>query len=103
MVERRLKNLGMQVDLLFLKDEALLSRALEDLTQRGTLFAVVVTNQHELHGSVTVNILYGVPQGEFWVARSSVGLLRSGLFPPFSLLSKLVAHYVVVRTTTQYF
>lgn len=62
MVERRLKNLGMQVDLLFLKDEALLSRALEDLTQRGTLFAVVVTDQHELHGSVTVNILYGVPQ-----------------------------------------
>ncbi|KAK8782048.1 hypothetical protein V5799_016613 [Amblyomma americanum] len=64
MVERRLKNLGMQVDLLFLKDEALLSRALEDLTQRGTLFAVVVTDQHEVHGSVTVNILYGVPQGE---------------------------------------
>ncbi|KAM7284767.1 hypothetical protein ISCGN_001861 [Ixodes scapularis] len=62
MVERRLKNLGMQVDLLFLKDEALLSRALEDLTLRGTLFAVVVTDQHELHGSVTVNILYGVPQ-----------------------------------------
>ncbi|XP_049516854.1 nuclear receptor coactivator 5-like isoform X4 [Dermacentor silvarum] len=62
MVERRLKNLGMQVDLLFLKDEALLSRALEDLTQRGTLFAVVVTDQHEVHGSVTVNILYGVPQ-----------------------------------------
>ncbi|EEC17223.1 conserved hypothetical protein [Ixodes scapularis] len=64
MVERRLKNLGMQVDLLFLKDEALLSRALEDLTLRGTLFAVVVTDQHELHGSVTVNILYGVPQEE---------------------------------------
>ncbi|XP_075740918.1 nuclear receptor coactivator 5 isoform X3 [Rhipicephalus microplus] len=62
MVERRLKNLGMQVDLLFLKDQALLSRALEDLTQRGTLFAVVVTDQHEVHGSVTVNILYGVPQ-----------------------------------------
>ncbi|XP_037529589.1 uncharacterized protein LOC119406870 isoform X4 [Rhipicephalus sanguineus] len=64
MVERRLKNLGMQVDLLFLKDQALLSRALEDLTQRGTLFAVVVTDQHEVHGSVTVNILYGVPQVE---------------------------------------
>lgn len=62
MVERRLKNLGMQVDLLFLKDEALLIRALEDLTQRGTLFAAVVTDQHELHGSITVNILCGVPQ-----------------------------------------
>uniref|UniRef100_A0A2R5L602 Putative nuclear receptor coactivator 5 strongylocentrotus purpuratus n=3 Tax=Ornithodoros turicata TaxID=34597 RepID=A0A2R5L602_9ACAR len=62
MVERRLKNLGLQVDLLFLKDEALLSRALEDLTQQGTLFAAVVTEQHEVHGSVTINILYGVPQ-----------------------------------------
>lgn len=81
MVERRLKNLGMQVDLLFLKDEALLSRALEDLTLRGTLFAVVVTDQHELHGSVTVNILYGVPQGESGGACSGLPFLQVASAP----------------------
>ncbi|XP_022697095.1 nuclear receptor coactivator 5-like isoform X2 [Varroa jacobsoni] len=61
-VERRLKNLGLKVDVLFLKDEALLAQALDDLGLRGTLYACVIGEQHEVHNSVTLNVLYGVPQ-----------------------------------------
>ncbi|OQR73483.1 hypothetical protein BIW11_09705, partial [Tropilaelaps mercedesae] len=61
-VERRLKNLGLKVDVLFLKDEALLAQALDDLGLRGTLYACVIGEQHEMHNSVTLNVLYGVPQ-----------------------------------------
>ncbi|XP_022650377.1 uncharacterized protein LOC111245810 isoform X3 [Varroa destructor] len=63
-VERRLKNLGLKVDVLFLKDEALLAQALDDLGLRGTLYACVIGEQHEVHNSVTLNVLYGVPQGQ---------------------------------------
>ncbi|XP_003747737.1 uncharacterized protein LOC100908183 [Galendromus occidentalis] len=61
-VERRLKNLGLKVDVLFMKDEALLTQALDDLSLRGTLYACVIAQQHEVHNSVTLNVLYGIPQ-----------------------------------------
>ncbi|KAG1680649.1 Nuclear receptor coactivator 5 [Nymphon striatum] len=61
-VERRLKNLGLTVDLLFLKDEAALLPTIDDIARRGSLFAIVVADQNEAHRSVTLNILYGTPQ-----------------------------------------
>jgi hypothetical protein len=38
--------------------------ALEEAARRRVLFAIVVTEQNELHRSITVNILHGVPQGK---------------------------------------
>ena len=34
------------------------------MARRGVLYAVVITSQHEIHRSVTVNILHGTPQGK---------------------------------------
>jgi len=38
--------------------------AIEDATRHQMLFAVVVTEQNEVHRSITVNILYGMAQGK---------------------------------------
>jgi len=38
--------------------------AIEDATRHRMLFAVVVTEQNEVHRSITVNILYGMAQGK---------------------------------------
>jgi len=37
--------------------------AVEDATRHRMLFAIVVTEQNEVHRSITVNILHGVAQG----------------------------------------
>lgn len=64
-VEDRVKNLGILVDILFLKDEALLTQTIDDIARRGSLYAMVISPQNETHGSVTVNILHGNPQGKY--------------------------------------
>ncbi|GFR30074.1 nuclear receptor coactivator 5, partial [Trichonephila clavata] len=61
-VEARIKELGILVDVLFLKDEALLTQTIDDIARRGSLYAMVISPQNETHGSVTVNILHGAPQ-----------------------------------------
>ncbi|KFM59355.1 Nuclear receptor coactivator 5, partial [Stegodyphus mimosarum] len=61
-VEARVKNLGILVDILFLKDEALLTQTIDDIARRGSLYAMVINPQNEQHRSVTVNILHGTPQ-----------------------------------------
>ncbi|KAG8191447.1 hypothetical protein JTE90_020699 [Oedothorax gibbosus] len=62
-VEARIKNIGILVDVLFLKDEALLTQTIDDIARRGSLYAMVINPQNETHGSVTLNILHGTPQG----------------------------------------
>ncbi|XP_053577792.1 nuclear receptor coactivator 5 isoform X2 [Bombina bombina] len=61
-VGRKVRDLGMMVDLIFLNTEVSLTQALEDITRGGTPFAIVVTQQHQVHCSCTVNILFGTPQ-----------------------------------------
>lgn len=61
-VERRLVNLGMLVDMVFPKDGAFVSQIVDDITRRGSLFAIVISQQHEAHNSVTLNLLQGNPQ-----------------------------------------
>ncbi|KAF8773701.1 Nuclear receptor coactivator 5 like protein [Argiope bruennichi] len=63
-VEARIKDLGILVDVLFLKDEALLTQTIDDIARRGSLYAMVISPQNETHGSVTVNILHGTPQAD---------------------------------------
>ena len=62
-MERKVRDLGMVVDLIFLNTEVSLSRALEDVSRGGSPFAIVITQQHQIHRSCTVNIMFGTPQG----------------------------------------
>ncbi|XP_069099627.1 nuclear receptor coactivator 5 isoform X1 [Pleurodeles waltl] len=61
-VGRKVRDLGMVVDLIFLNTEASLTQALEDVSRAGSPFAIVITQQHQVHRSCTVNILFGTPQ-----------------------------------------
>ncbi|XP_035517660.1 nuclear receptor coactivator 5 [Morone saxatilis] len=63
-VGRKVRDLGMVVDLIFLNTEVSLTQALEDVGRARTPFAIIITQQHQVHRSCTVNILFGTPQGE---------------------------------------
>ncbi|TKS70706.1 Nuclear receptor coactivator 5 [Collichthys lucidus] len=52
----------MVVDLIFLNTEVSLTQALEDVGRARTPFAIIITQQHQVHRSCTVNILFGTPQ-----------------------------------------
>lgn len=58
-----MRDLGMMVDLIFLNSEMSLQQALDDVSQGGSAFAIVITPQHQVHHSCTVNIMFGTPQG----------------------------------------
>lgn len=62
-VGRKVRDLGMVVDLIFLNTEVSLTQALEDVGRARTPFAIIITQQHQVHRSCTVNILFGTPQG----------------------------------------
>eukprot|EP00079_Xenopus_tropicalis_P039401 XP_017953172.1 PREDICTED: nuclear receptor coactivator 5 isoform X2 [Xenopus tropicalis] len=70
-VGRKVRDLGMMVDLIFLNTEVSLTQALEDVTRGGSPFAIVITQQHQVHRSCTVNILFGTPQAQ--LSRPSMG------------------------------
>ncbi|XP_048352570.1 nuclear receptor coactivator 5 isoform X2 [Sphaerodactylus townsendi] len=61
-VGRKVRDLGMIVDLIFLNSEMSLQQALDDVSQGGSPFAIVITQQHQVHHSCTVNIMFGTPQ-----------------------------------------
>lgn len=61
LVQRRLKSVGLVVDLHFHGTQPIVE-LLDDVARRGVLYAIVITSQHEVHRSVTVNILHGSPQ-----------------------------------------
>jgi len=62
-VQKRLMAAGIVTELnIVTEGEVML--AIEDATRHRMLFAVVVTEQNEVHRSITVNILYGMAQGK---------------------------------------
>ncbi|XP_069692035.1 nuclear receptor coactivator 5-like isoform X2 [Periplaneta americana] len=61
-IEHRLKQLGLTVDLLFPNEEVPIGRVLANISGRGSLYAIVVMPQNEVHRSLTLNILHGLPQ-----------------------------------------
>ncbi|NWX12263.1 NCOA5 protein, partial [Aegotheles bennettii] len=63
-VGRKVRDLGMVVDLIFLNTEMSLTQALDDVSRGGSPFAIVITQQHQVHHSCTVNIMFGTPQAE---------------------------------------
>lgn len=64
-IERRLIKIGLTVDLLFPNEEVPMGRVLANISGRGTLFAIIVNISNEEHRSLTLNILYGQPQGTY--------------------------------------
>ena len=64
MVSRRVQDLGLKVSTKTLAPTASLSELLDNIAKKGLLYAVIITSQHEVHGSLTLTILYGRnPQG----------------------------------------
>lgn len=62
-IEQKLKSIGLTVDLLFPNEDVPIGRVLANISSRGCLYAVLVMPQNEEHGSLTLNILHGLPQG----------------------------------------
>jgi len=63
MVERKFKDAGLVTDLQPLGMRSM-AELLDTITRHGVLYAAVVTLQHEVHRSITINILHGTPQGK---------------------------------------
>jgi hypothetical protein len=65
MIETRLKAYGLTVDLMFPNESIGVTRVLASIASRGTLYALTVSPQNEEHNSVSVNILFGSPEGGY--------------------------------------
>jgi len=61
-IQKRLMAAGVVTELILVTDSEVMM-AIEDATRLRMLFAVVVTEQNEIHRSITVNILHGLAQG----------------------------------------
>jgi len=65
LVRSRLENMRLSVEMVHLSPTVSLADALDDAAQRGLLYAMIITSQHEMHRSVTLTILHGRnPQGK---------------------------------------
>ena len=67
-VERRLVELNLTVDVMFVVGgggEDRVGRVVEALAQRGLLYVLLISPQHSVHKSLTLNILHSSPQGFF--------------------------------------
>ena len=66
MIARKVRDMGMRVEMVLLTPDVTLAGMLEDAVRRHLLYSVLVTEQHELHVSCTVHILEGrMQQGNF--------------------------------------
>lgn len=64
MIEHRLKNLNILTSVVVIREDRTIQQQVEDATRRDCLFAVVINSQNEVHRSLTLNILHGLPQGK---------------------------------------
>lgn len=65
MISGRVKFFGLVVEMVSLSHTVSLADALDAAANRGLLYALIVTSQHEVHRSVTLTILHGQnPQGK---------------------------------------
>ena len=70
LVRSRLETMGLTVETVHLSPTVSLADALDDAAQRGLLYAMIITSQHEMHHSTTLTILHGRnPQGKKMAAR----------------------------------
>lgn len=65
-----MESVGVRVEMSTLNPTVSLSDALDSAAQRGLLYCIIITTQHELHRSVTLTILHGRnPQGKLVLVR----------------------------------
>lgn len=62
MIEDRLKNISLSVDVLFPNPDIPIGKVLGNIAMRGVMFAVCVAPENKLHRSLTVNVLQGEQQ-----------------------------------------
>lgn len=87
-VGRKVRDLGMVVDLIFLNTEVSLTQALEDVGRSRTPFAIIITQQHQVHRSCTVNILFGTPQEHRNMPMQDAMMLISHNFDTYKVESR---------------
>ena len=63
-IESRIKAQGLAVDVLFPREDIPIRKVLDDLLSRGTLYGIVLSPLNQEHGSITLNILFGQPEGK---------------------------------------
>ncbi len=69
LIRDRVEGFGVLVDMIHLSPTVSLADALDAAANRGLLYAVIVTAQHEMHRSVTLTILHGRnPQGKVYAS-----------------------------------
>lgn len=63
-IESRIRAQGLAVDVLFPREDIPIRQVLADLSSRGTLYGIVLSPLNQEHGSITLNILFGQPEGK---------------------------------------
>lgn len=63
-IESRIRAQGLAVDVLFPHEDIPIRQVLADLSSRGTLYGIVLSPINPEHGSITLNILFGQPEGK---------------------------------------
>lgn len=63
-IEKKLKNIGLVVDLLFPNEDVPIGKVLANISSRGCLYAILVMPVNEERRSLTLNVLHGVTQGK---------------------------------------
>lgn len=72
-IESRIRAQGLAVDVLFPREDIPIRQVLADLSSRGTLYGIVLSPLNQEHGSITLNILFGQPEGKS---------AKNSLYPP---------------------
>lgn len=85
-IESRIRAQGLAVDVLFPREDIPIRQVLADLSSRGTLYGIVLSPLNQEHGSITLNILFGQPEGKSakFLSPSSGGRISKALFDVFS-------------------
>ena len=84
MICGRIKFFGLMVEMVNLNHTVSLADALDAAANRGLLYAIIVTSQHELHSSVTLTILHGRnPQGKAAIGKTIAGVFIVFVFPTY--------------------
>jgi hypothetical protein len=79
-IESRIRSQGLAVDVLFPHEEIPIRQVLADLSSRGTLYGIVLSPINPEHGSITLNILFGQPEGKSYRLKQFKLLFRFFFF-----------------------
>ena len=64
LVEKAIRDLGLTVDVMFPNSNVSLPLFIENLSRTGTLFAIVIAKENEVHRSVSTHVLRGAAKPE---------------------------------------